>query len=143
MRVGLVGCVKAKLSEPSRVEDLYTSTLFRGRRAYVRRTCDRWFVLSAKYGLLDLDEVIAPYDETLTRQSVSARRAWSATVLRQLEQRLGALSGQVFEVHAGAAYRDFGVAEGLTRRGATVEVPAAGLLQGQQLRFYRDARGAP
>jgi hypothetical protein len=139
MRVGLVGCVKAKRSEPSRVEDLYTSTLFRGRWEYAERTCDRWFVLSAKYGVLDADDVIAPYDETLTNKPIAARRAWSTTVLQQLEERLGDLSGKTFEIHAGAAYRDFGLLEGLTRRGAAVEVPAAGLLQGQQLRFYRDA----
>ena len=139
MRVGLVGCVEAKRLEPSRVEDLYTSTLFRGWRAYVQRTCDRWFVLSAKYGVLDLDEVIAPYDETLTTPSTAARRAWSAKVLHQLEGHLGDLAGHTFEIHAGAAYRDFRLADGLARRGASVEVPAEGLRQGQQLRFYRDA----
>jgi hypothetical protein len=32
----------------------------------------------------------------------------------------------VFELHAGAAYRDFGVVDGLRQRGATAEVPAAG-----------------
>lgn len=49
------------------------SALFRGRRAYVERTCDRWFVLSAKYGLVESETVVAPYDQTLTKASEPCR----------------------------------------------------------------------
>ena len=61
MRVGLVGCGKRKRTEKSLVKDLYTSPLFRKRRWYVERTCYRWYVLSAKHGLLDPLAEIEPY----------------------------------------------------------------------------------
>ena len=136
MRVGLVGCVKQKAARALAAEDLYTSPLFRGRRAYVRTSCDRWLILSAKHGLVHPTEIIAPYDETLTTASTTARRAWSARVLAALAAELGDLEGVTFEIHAGAAYRDFGLVDGLRDARAQVEVPAAGLTQGQQLAFY-------
>jgi hypothetical protein len=139
-RVGLVGCVKKKRDVPTPAADLYTSTLFLGRRNVVERTCDRWFILSAKHGVLDPAEIVEPYDMTLTTMSRDERRAWSARVLDQLEQKLGSLGATVFEIHAGAAYRDFGLTDGLRRSGAQVVVPTEGLTQGQQLAFYKRAR---
>lgn len=102
----------------------------------MRTSCDRWLILSAKHGLVHPADVIAPYDETLTTASTKARRAWSARVLAALAAELDQFEGITFEIHAGAAYRDFGFVDGLRDVGAQVEVPAAGLTQGQQLAFY-------
>jgi hypothetical protein len=52
---------------------MYTSTLFRGRIEAVESTCDTWFVLSAKHGLLDPSEVIEPYDVALKDLPSDAR----------------------------------------------------------------------
>lgn len=136
MRVGLVGCVKSKQHRPARAKDLYTSTLFSGRRQFVERTCDRWFVLSALHGLVDPDEEIEPYDVTLVDQDVAARAAWAAGVVDAIQHRLADLRGVTFEVHAGTAYRDFGLVDGLRALGARVDVPAEGLTFGEQLAFY-------
>lgn len=140
MRIGLVGCVKSKQDVAAPARDLYTSALFRGRRAYVEQTCGGWFVLSAKYGIVTPDTVIAPYDVALKDASPSSREAWARDVLRSLEERVGSLGEHVFEIHAGSAYRDHGLVRGLRARGAKVEIPAAGLNQGQQLAFYAAAR---
>lgn len=137
MRVGLVGCVKGKRGVALPARELYTSALFVGRRRYVERTCDRWFVLSAKHGLVDPDTVLEPYEETLKDASESRRRQWSQGVLQDLERRIGVLSGAVFEAHAGAAYLDHGLAVGLQQRGAVVERPTEGLQFGKQLAFYK------
>ena len=80
--------------------------------------------------------MIEPYDVSLVGEGVPQRRRWAERVLAALDAELGDLSGAVFEVHAGAAYRDFGLVDGLRRRGAEVVVPAAGLGQGEQLAFY-------
>gem|GEM_PF-2798363 len=136
MRVGLVGCVKTKQPAPARAAELYTSPLFVGRRRWVERTCDRWYVLSALHGLLEPGAVIAPYDLTLTDRSNAERAEWSRRVLAQIAEDLGDLRGMVFEVYAGGAYRAHGLLTGLRQRGATVEVPAEGLSQGRQLAFY-------
>jgi hypothetical protein len=39
--------VKKKEDHELPARDLYVSPLFRGRREYVERSCDRWFILSA------------------------------------------------------------------------------------------------
>jgi hypothetical protein len=136
MRIGLVGCVKSKLAHASPAADLYTSALFRGRRAYVGRSCERWLVLSALHGAVRPDVVLEPYDVTLNDASRAERRAWASRVLGQLESELGSLRGLTFEIHAGANYTDWDLVEGLQKRGATVEQPLAGLSLGQQLAFY-------
>ena len=135
-RIGLVGCVKRKRSHAAPARDLYTSDLFLGRRAFVERSCDSWFILSALYGLVDPSRVLEPYDRTLKDSSASERRAWSVAVVEDLKRTIGSLAGVTFEIHAGAEYRDFGLRQLLEREGARVEVPAAGLRMGQQLSFY-------
>ncbi len=135
-RIGLVGCVKKKRTQPSAARDLYVSTLFVGRRAFVERTCDQWFVLSAEHGLVHPDLVLAPYDVTLTAVGRKQRHSWSRRVLEQIEEAVGDVRGAEFEIHAGATYRDFGLVEGLRDRGAAAVVPAEGLRQGEQLAFY-------
>jgi uncharacterized protein DUF6884 len=136
MRVGLVGCVKTKLPHSAPAKDLYTSPLFRGRRAFVECTCDRWFILSAKHGLVDPEVNLAPYDETLSQAS-RRERSWASRVLATLKERLGDLNSHTFEIHAGSMYADHGLKAGLHESGAHVETPAAGLTLGQQLAFYR------
>lgn len=135
--VGLVGCVSQKAGGSRPARDLYTSALFRGRRGYVERVCDRWWILSALHGLVDPEAVLAPYDVTLTGASVAQRRAWSARVLSQLRGVGDLGAGDVVEIHAGADYRDYGLVEGLRTQGVDVVVPTEGLRLGEQLRFYR------
>ena len=139
MRVGLVSCVKSKLSHPAPASDLYTSALFRGARCSVERSCDRWFILSAEHALVRPDTVLAPYEKTLKEATPAERRRWSERVLEQLASELGHLGGFTFEVHAGAAYANFGLVEGLRRTGADVALPLEGLGLGQRLAFYKRA----
>jgi hypothetical protein len=46
----------------------------------------------------------------------------------------------VFEIHAGAEYREFGLLDGLRDRGCLVEIPTERMRIGEQLRFYKQAR---
>jgi hypothetical protein len=139
MRIGLVGCVKSKQPRAAPARELYTSPLFVGRRTAVERTCDRWYILSAKHGLVAPTEILQPYDETLNKASRPQRERWSQEVLDALEGEFGNLGRVVFEAHAGTAYLDHGLAAGLEARGAVVERPTAGLLLGEQLAFYKAA----
>lgn len=140
-RIGLVGCVKEKAPVSMPARDLYTSTLFRGRRAFVEIHCTQWWILSAEHGLVDPSQVLSPYDRTLKNASRAQRRAWSNQVLAALDDRVRPGPGDVAEIHAGADYRDYGLVEGLQTRGCRVEIPTSGLTLGQQLRFYSSAHG--
>lgn len=137
MRVGLVGCVKTKLDHAAPAGELYTSPLFRYRKAYVERTCDRWYVLSAKHGLMEPSVVTKPYEQTLVGAPAAVKKAWATKVLADLEAEVE-LAGAVVEVHAGKDYMDHGLRAGLIAVGAEVVEPTAGLRMGQQLAFYRN-----
>jgi len=113
VKIGLVGCVKSKLDHPAAAKDLYISDLFVGRRRYVERSCDQWFILSALHGLVRPSEVLNPYDLSLKSCGADERRAWSKRVLGQIQQQLGPIAGMKFEAHAGSEYLDFGLIEGL------------------------------
>jgi len=136
-RIGLVGCVKKKLRAPARAQDLYTSPLFRGRRQFVEASCDEWWILSAKHGLVDPREELHPYDVTLNTMGVGERREWSQRVLEQIRAQIDPSISDVFEIHAGANYRVFGLVAGLSSMGFVVEVPTEGLRMGAQLQFYK------
>lgn len=83
--IALVSCVKRKAAGSCAAKDLYTSALFRYQRAYAEKHADRWFIISAKYGLIHPDDVIEPYEQTLTGASVATRREWARRVFGQME----------------------------------------------------------
>ena len=139
-RIGLVGCVKEKASTARPARDLYLSSLFRGRRRYVEHGCDEWWILSALHGLVDPDEMLEPYDVALKDASRSEKREWSEAVLRAIDQRIRPRGGDIFEMHAGADYRLFGLGDGLRDRGCSIENPTQGLNFGRQLAFYSGSR---
>ncbi|MFI8183945.1 hypothetical protein OG539_06830 [Actinacidiphila glaucinigra] len=59
----VVPCGVRKLDHPARAADMYTGSYHRAcRRAAEALHPDRLMILSARYGLLDLDDEIEPYD---------------------------------------------------------------------------------
>lgn len=135
--IALVSCVSSKEQFPAPARDLYTSALFRKARAYAERNADVWYILSAKYGLVDPYSVIDPYDVTLNRMSVAQRRAWAAKVRLELEQVVR--PGDTVVMLAGAHYRE-GLMGALRARGVRVEVPMQGLGIGKQLQWLSQSR---
>lgn len=65
---------------------MYVSTLFKLSRRWAERFAERWFILSAKHGLLTPDKVIEPYNQTLNTMSKVARLRWGIIVSLQLRQ---------------------------------------------------------
>ncbi len=136
-QVVLLGCTKSKRREPAPARDLYDpSPLFRGRRAHAEALGVPWFVISAKYGLLEPDRTVEPYDVTIADLTPAERRLWAERVVAELASRLGSLAGRRIEIHAGEEYRETGLVRLLRERGAEVAVPLAGLGLGEQLAWY-------
>ena len=102
--VFLVGGGKAQLSEPAPARDLFVSPLFARRRARAEASGVPWFVVSGRWGLLDPDDVLAPYSFSLAEQSVNYQRAWGRFVAEQLCLVSSIGRGDVVEICAGAAY---------------------------------------
>src|SRR5437867_1174243 len=130
----LVSCVSKKCTTTSRARDLYISDWFTKARDYVEATHSPWFILSAEYGLVPPDEVLAPYERTLNTMSTSERKAWATKVKAQMDAFLPAADRIV--VFAGQRYREF-LMDYLRERAGTVEVPMEGLTIGKQLHYLQ------
>jgi hypothetical protein len=131
-RVGLISCVSKKQANPIEARDLYDSALFTKSREFVEKHCDSWFILSAKYGLVEPTEIIEPYEETLNTKSHRERGAWADKVWVVLRDHLSP-NDQV-TILAGERYRE-NLIPRLIEYGCQVEVPMQGLSIGRQLQW--------
>ena len=132
-RIHLVSCVAKKQTGTVAAKDLYISPWFRLARRYVERSGGPWFILSAKYELLEPDRPIPPYDETLIK--AADRRAWAQRVKSQMDSRLP--EANEVEILAGVRYRQYLEAY-LSNRFPSVRVPMRGLRIGEQLSWLKN-----
>lgn len=137
----LIGCVKSKRPEPAPARSLYTGALFGKRVAYAEASGLPWFVLSSRWGLVDPDELIAPYDMYLGDTSSAYRRAWGDFVTAQLAQRMS-LAGTTVEIHAGDHYVN-AVRPALEKQGAAVSDPVEADSMGATLAWYGKTDASP
>lgn len=126
----LISCVSKKLARRANTRDIYVSPLFRLNLAYAESLKpDAIYVLSAKHGLLSLNDEIEPYNLTLNTMGTGQIRAWASRVVQQLAE-VADLKRDRFVFLAGEKYRKFLVSD-ITR----YEIPMQGLTIGRQLQF--------
>lgn len=125
----LVACARQKRLQAAPARDLYISEWFRRARAYAEAFGDRWYILSAKYGLLEPETRIEPYDQTLSALSRTARAEWGSATAGQIRAVLGSRP-VTLQMLAGRGYRDPLLPH---LAGYTIDVPMAGLGIGQQI----------
>jgi|ADurb_Total_1113_FD_contig_31_1619997_length_559_multi_2_in_0_out_0_1 hypothetical protein len=129
----LITCVRKKLSYKAKAIDMYTSSFFRMNLQYAQQFSPKnIFILSAKHGLLQLDEEIEPYDMTLNRMSESEQKAWALKVVFQLEEHCN-LREDHFVILASKKYRQY-----LVPYLKSYEVPMAGFPIWKQYQFLRE-----
>lgn len=128
----LISCVSKKLDKEAKARDLYISTLFKLNLQYAESlNPDIIFILSAKYGLLSLDETVAPYDLTLNHMRAPERKAWANKVIKQLNEVLD-IQKTHFIFLAGQKYRQY-----LIPHLSSYEIPLQGLRIGEQLQYLK------
>lgn len=131
-KIILISCVSKKRSVESTAAEMYTSTLFKLNLQFARKLDpDAIFILSAKYGLIKLDEVIEPYDVTLNKMKSVERADWANRVIKRLHT-LSDLQEDHFVILVGERYR-----EHLLPHLKSYEIPLKGLRIGQQLQFLK------
>lgn len=140
-RIALVACAKQKQNEPAAAKDLYISQLFRGCRSWAenKSNADAWYILSARHGLVKPDEIISPYEFSLTTATQTQRKFWASKVVDQLLQLPHfLLPGDEIIFMAGRDYRDllqqYLQAE---RPKLKFHVPMKGLGIGEQLAWLK------
>ena len=130
--VALISCASQKLGRKSKAKNLYISDLFKKKMAYAHTLLpDAIYILSARYGLLKLDDEIEPYDLTLDTMTVTEKRNWASEVIVRL-RKVEAIESTNFIFLAGDNYRQY-----LVERLPHHEVPMEGLAIGKQLQYLK------
>lgn len=131
-KICLVACANKKLSYKASAVDIYVSPLFKKSREFASRFNHRWYILSAKHGLVSPEDILEPYNETLNRKSIDERRQWADKVFGQLRTRISV--GDEVTFIAGQRYREF-LLPLLENAECNISVPLAGLSIGRQLQW--------
>ena len=131
-RIVLISCVSKKLPYKAKAKDLYISTLFKLNYQYAKSlNPDKIFILSAKYGLLNPEQEIEPYNETLNTKSTQEIKNWAQEILLDLKKQTDLMIDE-FIFLAGTKYRKF-----LISHIKNYKVPMEGLTIGRQLSFLK------
>jgi hypothetical protein len=132
-KIVLISCVSQKLEQRAKVKDLYVSTLFKLNFRYaISMKPDAIYILSAKYGLLHLDQEVEPYERTLNNMRASEIKDWANKVISQLRE-VTSLKDDSFTFLAGEKYRKY-----LLPLMNKIAIPLEGLPIGKQLQRLKE-----
>ena len=147
----LTGCGKTKATTPQPARELYTSPLCRARRRYAEHQLaswesddllditGQWFILSAKFGLVDPDRELPPYEQQLRHHCPADRAAWylhCAQLLLDGMEDDEDLKHHQIQIHAGEDYAK-PLLNVLWSLGFSPQWVTEGMQIGEQLAFYR------
>jgi len=136
IKIALISCTKLKQTYQCEAQEMYLpSQLFKKASYYIKQqNYNNWFILSAKYGLLNPSDLIESYDLTLNNMKSIEVKKWSQKVFNQL------INYDIYEIdfYAGEKYRKYLISL-LEQRNIICNIPLKGLGIGQQLKFYKEA----
>lgn len=131
--VVLIACASKKLDCPAPASELYVSDLFKKSLAYARSLKpDGIHILSALHHVLDLGDVVQPYNYTLNGLPASDQQEWADQVLLSLDLDYDARDTH-YTILAGRSYCRY-----LTPHLPHHTLPLAGLGIGQQLKWLKE-----
>ncbi|WP_342042868.1 DUF6884 domain-containing protein [Bacillus sp. OTU2372] len=133
-KFALISCSKVKKDYPCPAKEMYMeSQLFRKAIHYIeKQDFNDWYILSAKYGLLNKETFIEPYDVTLNNMNAGERKELTENVYKQILK----LEPLQLYFYAGKKYREYLIPL-LEKKGIQCYVPLEGLGIGEQLSFYK------
>lgn len=132
-QIVLISCVSQKLPHRAKAKNLYVSTLFRLNLKYAYSLgADGIYILSAKHGLLSLEQEIDPYEQTLNNMRANEIKDWASLVLSQLND-VASLEDTEFTFLAGDKYRKY-----LMPHINNAKIPLKGLRIGEQLQRLKE-----
>ena len=132
----LMSCGAKKESTPQQAKNLYIGGYFKKILAYAEFLSNKnnaeIFILSAKYGVLELNEIIKPYDLTLNNKDEKYKKNWSYKVIKQLESKIKRTDKIIFL--AGENYIKY-----LKMHYINYEEPLKGLGMGKKMKVITEA----
>lgn len=128
-----LSCVSKKRNYSCLASDMYISDLFKKSLAYATKITDptNVYILSAKYGLLKLDEQIEPYELTLNTMNKKQRKEWANKILMQCKDKNISFDEEAIFL-CGKKYREFLMDE---FKNSIAPLKHMGI--GEQLAFYK------
>lgn len=107
-KITLIGCTSQKKDHECKAVEMYSpSKYFQLRLKYAQLiNSDHIYILSAKYGLLNLNDKIKPYNLNLNKTNKNYQRKWSLNILKKLNEKHD-LKKDTFILLAGEVYRRY------------------------------------
>jgi hypothetical protein len=132
--VVLLMCGKNKLSHRAKAKDLYTSPRFQKSIEYAETITDysNIYVLSAKHGLLGLEQEICPYNKSIYQMSVQEKKIWADRVIKSLNN-ISNIKEDKYIFLTDDDYSEF-----LLPFLVYYELPLKGILQDEHINFYNN-----
>lgn len=128
-----LSCVKTKADRQCKAEDMYISDLFKKSLEYAKSLKPKAiYILSAKYGVLELNDIITPYEVTLNSMNEKQRKIWAYKVIQQcIEKNINLQEKAIFL--CGTNYRKY-----VMTKFPNAEAPLQKLSIGKQLQFLKN-----
>lgn len=132
MDIGFISCVSKKKTYKAKAKELYISDLFKKSLMYSLKHYDKTYILSAKYGLLEIDDIIEPYNLTLNKFTEIQKKRWSYNVLKKIDKVIN--PNDIIYWHCGLNYRKY-----ISIKLKNIQhIPLVGLGIGKQLQWYKN-----
>lgn len=125
----LISCCKQKAKERCKAKNMYISPLFKLSWKYAKQFDSDIYILSAKYGLLNPETIIEPYDLTLKKFSKDEQIKWSSDIVEKLKN-ICSLENDKFIILAGNTYIEY-----ILPFIKNYELPMIGLGLGKRLKW--------
>lgn len=91
---------------------------------------DYIYILSAKYGLLEEEKIIYPYNETLKSKTEKEKKLWSYYIIQNLLKKGHDLDNDEFIILAGNEYRKY-----IIQKFKNYSIPLKGLTLFKQIQY--------
>lgn len=82
--IALIGCSSLKQNRSCQAKDLYLGKIFVLSYRIAKKENLPIFILSAKYGLITENDIIAPYDLSLKDLNNQGKKEWSQKVITKM-----------------------------------------------------------
>lgn len=128
-----LSCTSKKKNYKCPAKELYSaSQWFRRGYEYAKKLNPRKiYILSAKYGLLEEEDIIGPYNQSLIKEKDAEIRKWSMMVLRQIIKKNIPQNEKIIFL-CGKNYRKY-----LQRYFINSTAPLSHMGIGKQLAFFK------
>ena len=126
-----LSCTASKNDKTCKAQEMYISAYFKKSFEYAKSLNPRKiYILSAKHGLLELNDIISPYNLTLNKMTSKERKLWADKVIKQCEAKNIDFSEKAVFL-CGKNYREY-----VMPKFENASAPLFNLGIGKQLQWY-------